>query len=93
MSLSRFIQRSLLLTGLAVLPSFAQSTAADPNQSGAGSGTGAGSTGYTQRQDRDGDHNYGWVGLLGLAGLSGLMRRNNQPDREIRSAGTGTNRT
>ncbi len=27
------------------------------------------------RGDRDQDHDYGWIGLLGLAGLGGLMRK------------------
>jgi MYXO-CTERM domain-containing protein len=29
---------------------------------------------------RDQDHNFGWVGLLGLVGLGGLMRRSRQVD-------------
>ncbi|MBA3881886.1 MAG: hypothetical protein H0X73_04015 [Chthoniobacterales bacterium] len=27
------------------------------------------------RGDRDQDHDYGWIGLLGLAGLGGLLRK------------------
>ncbi len=27
------------------------------------------------RGDRDQDHDYGWIGLLGLAGLGGLVRK------------------
>jgi len=35
-------------------------------------------------RDRDNDFNWGWLGLLGLGGLAGLMRR----DQDVRSRST-----
>jgi hypothetical protein len=31
--------------------------------------------------DRDNDHDYGWIGLAGLLGLAGLMRKKHDHDR------------
>jgi MYXO-CTERM domain-containing protein len=57
---------AVLLAGLAALPSLAQTTA-DPNRAAADPTT-------SRVDDRDG-FNYGWLGLLGLAGLLGMRRR------------------
>lgn len=42
--------------------------------------TGADTGGYETRADDDGP-DFGWVGLLGLAGLLGLKRR--EPNRDV----------
>jgi len=72
MHIARLVQKSFFLVALTAIPSFAQ-TAADPNKPAATSGTG---TGTGDSLDRDRDHNnYGWIGLVGLGGLAGLLRR------------------
>jgi MYXO-CTERM domain-containing protein len=45
-------------------------------------------SGDTRDVNRGGnDHNWGWVGLLGLTGLFGLRRRRNEEvNRDLRSA-------
>src|SRR5436305_11334336 len=42
--------------------------------------TGTGMGTYNGGADDRGGHNFGWIGLLGLAGLIGLGRRNHGPD-------------
>jgi MYXO-CTERM domain-containing protein len=59
-----------------------------------GSGSGASGTGSTQGStyagdtstDNDRGHNWGWIGLLGLAGLMGLRRH--EPVRDPRDVRT-----
>lgn len=76
-------QTAVVLAGLAAMPLAAQ-TAADPNQGTTTPqgthdpmpGTAGSNRDYTQ--DRDNDFNFGWLGLLGLAGLWGLRRHSNR---------------
>ncbi|HEV2845555.1 MAG TPA: WGxxGxxG family protein [Thermoanaerobaculia bacterium] len=54
-----------------------------------GTGTGTGTTyGDTTRDDNDTD--WGWLGLLGLAGLMGLKRREPVVHRDTRPATSTT---
>jgi hypothetical protein len=54
---------------------------------GSGSGTAGGDTGTTYSDtDRDNGPDFGWIGLLGLAGLMGLKRR--EVHRDARSTTT-----
>jgi MYXO-CTERM domain-containing protein len=69
----RFIPAGVIFAALLTLPAFAQSSS-DPSRPAA-------DTTNTARQDRDYDRNYSWIGLLGLAGLGGLMRRRQTHDR------------
>jgi MYXO-CTERM domain-containing protein len=83
---------SLLRVGLAagalMIPAIAQ-TASDPNQAQPGAGAppatrsdtttpGTGTGDYGNRgDDRGRGFNFGWLGLVGLAGLLGLRRHSN----------------
>lgn len=55
--------------------SVAQSSSSDTRSTGAGSPT------DTARNAPDRDRDYGWLGLVGLAGLLGLRRRD--PDNRL----------
>jgi MYXO-CTERM domain-containing protein len=58
-------------------------------QTGGDTGTGTGTTyGDTTRDDNDTD--WGWLGLLGLAGLMGLKRREPVVHRDTRPATSTT---
>ena len=94
MRVSRFVQTSFVLAGLAALPLLAQ-TSADSNAGTAAPamGTTATNNNYPQNRDQDRGFNYGWLGLIGLAGLSGLMRRSHNDQPHIADARTvGTSR-
>jgi hypothetical protein len=60
-----------LLLGPLVETSFAQTT----------TGAGAGGNQTTADRSDDDDFDWGWLGLLGLGGLAGLMRRNDHTRR------------
>jgi MYXO-CTERM domain-containing protein len=62
------------------VPALAQSTTSQGS-----SGSGAGSGTASARDTNDNDRDYGWLGLLGLAGLLGMRRR--------RDDHTGVNRS
>jgi hypothetical protein len=71
----KYLAAAALGAGLLLSPlvetSFAQTT------TGAGAG---GNQATTDRSNND-DFDWGWLGLLGLGGLAGLMRRNDHARR------------
>jgi hypothetical protein len=98
MRISRILQTSLMLAGLAALPTFAQTGDAGTGGTGTGA-TGTGGTGYPNstttypQQDRGREHNYGWIGLIGLAGLAGFARRGHHDHVDRNTTGVrGTDR-
>ncbi len=58
-------------------------------QTGGSDAANPGTTTNTQQTDTRPHHNYGWIGLLGLAGLIGLRRQDHT--RTVNTA-TGTTR-
>jgi len=60
-----------------------------------GASFGAGNlTTNTDAVDRDRNHDYGWVGLLGLSGLAALMKRRHRHDSgRVSNIPTGKNRS
>jgi hypothetical protein len=45
----------------------------------------------TQRTDDSAHHDYGWIGLLGLGGLAGLLKRD-RTDHSVRTTAPSTAR-
>jgi MYXO-CTERM domain-containing protein len=70
----RIFQRAALVASITVAGATMPSLAAAQNPD-----AGAQTTSRTDTDDDDTD--WGWVGLLGLAGLLGLRRRDNAPER------------
>jgi hypothetical protein len=83
------MRNKLMMLGIVSLLTFGGGAAFGQTGSGTGSGssgTGSTDTGTTYSDNtRDNDHDWGWVGLLGLAGLMGLKRREATRDRDVRT--------
>jgi len=79
----------MMAGALTMVPVFAQTGAPNPGGSGAGTAAGSGQTvagtdmnspsrnDYNRDRD-DRGFNFGWLGLVGLAGLLGMRRHNNR---------------
>jgi MYXO-CTERM domain-containing protein len=79
----RHIMKRLALLGLVLLLTLGFSVNVYA-QADTGTGTGTGTTYDDTRDDNDTD--WGWLGLLGLAGLMGLKRREPVVHRDTRPA-------
>jgi hypothetical protein len=83
MRLSRYTTCTIALTAALSMPVFAQDTPSSPGTTGSTS-TSA-SPDSTTRRDNDRGFNWGWLGLLGLAGLMGFRK---QPEAALRMDAT-----
>jgi hypothetical protein len=93
---SMLVGAAILISAPGVMAQTAGNTGGSDATSGSsGTGAGAGTSGSTNgstRSSADNDHDYGWIGLAGLLGLAGLMRRNDNHNHDRVTTGTATHR-
>ncbi len=82
MRAKKIVQTGIMLAGLAALPIMAQTTA--PGMGGTTTQSAPETTGRTGTERHERGFNFGWLGLIGLAGLLGLRRHGHRTDTSSR---------
>ncbi|MEG4089333.1 MULTISPECIES: WGxxGxxG family protein [unclassified Microcoleus] len=93
--LSKAIGAGIIAAGLAIAPAHLPASAQTDTTGGTTSGTNSTTTTTTPRSDvysaeTDRDFDWGWLGLLGLSGLLGLIPR--KREENVRYTNTTTDR-
>src|SRR6476469_2618790 len=73
--LSKAIGAGIIAAGLALAPAHLPAAAQTDTTGGTTNGTNSTTTTTSPRSDADRDFDWGWLGLLGLSGLFGLIPR------------------